>query len=798
MIKNYLKIALRNLIKHKAYSVINVAGLAIGITCCFLIISYVVNELQFERFHENRDRIYRVTTEVNFGGRTDFLAMGTVPLLPIMDDEIPEVEHSVRFSPERNVLISYENNRFQEPNFYFADSTLFEVFTFPLKQGDPNSVLSKPFTMVITEEMAQKYFSDDDPIGKVLKYENEHDFEVTGILQNIPPHTQLRGDFFASFSSKIAFETPDFQSWGRLGETYNYILLIKGANPSVVEEKIPGLLEKHVDPGMASIFTFHLQPLKRVYLHSDLMGELRPKGNIGYVYLFSAIAILILLIACINFMNLSTARSMHRAREVSLRKTFGANRQQIINQFLGESIAITSVSLLLSVALFELLLPVFNRFVEKELSTDYLHQIWMIPGLVVITMVVGLIAGSYPAFFLSRFQPVKILKSSTSTSSTKSLLRRTLVVFQFAISITLIVATSVVFSQLHFVKNTDLGFEMDHVVILQMDTPIVQQQYEPMKRELLQDPNIIDVAGAFSLPANGRLMKTGVTAEGLYPEKIPPMQAVSVDYDYVDVLGLEMVQGRNFSKEFSTDERQAVILNQTAVNTLGWQDPIGKQFSVPGECTIEHGDAYVIGVVKDFHLRSMRETIEPMFMFIKPSLYQLLAVRVKPQDISGALASIERIWGTYAGSTPFNYSFIEEDFDEMYRSEAKLSQIFTAFSLLAVFIGCLGLFGLTAFAAEQRTKEIGIRKVLGASVTNIVGLLSKEFVILVIAANVIAWPIAYYSMNKWLENFVYHIEMSVFTFVMAALIALVIAVGTMSFQAIRAALSNPVDALRYE
>jgi putative ABC transport system permease protein len=800
MLKNLLKIAFRNLFKHKAYTAINILGLSIGITCCFLIVLYVINELSFERFHEHRDQIYRATMEMNYGGQTMNIAAAMAPLGPALSEEFQEVIYSVRVYPEQNVLVSHGDTRFREEKFFFADSTLFDVFTFPLLVGNPKIALRDPYSVVITEEAASKYFGDEDPIGKVLTYENHYDFVVTGILQKIPPQTQIKADFFATFSSLYDIEGPSLDNWGRGGSAYTYFLLSPNADPTQLQERLPAMVQKYAGDFLASIFTIHIQPLKDIYLYSNLQAELDPNGDITYVYLFSAIAVLILLVACINFMNLTTARSIHRAREVGMRKTLGAQRSQLIRQFLGESFALTLISVLLAFAFLEISLPYFSRFLERDLTLSGPVSIWILPALIVTLLIVGLVSGSYPALYLSRYLPATILKSGATPKSSKSVLRRILVVFQFAVSIALMVATAVALSQMTYTKKKDLGFDKDHVVMLTANDPVVRQQYEPLRQELLKHPNVLSVSGALTAPASGQFIKRGVEAEGIPVEDIPVMFAIWADFDYIQTMGMQIVAGRDFSRQYPTDATEAYILNQTAIGALGWTDEeaLGKQFSLRGSSPEQQNQGRVIGVIKDFHLLSFHELIEPLFIKVDPRALSVVAVRIASNDISGTLKYLESTWNKFVPSNPFEYTFVDDNFAQFYRADQKFGQIFVIFSILAIVIACLGLFGLSAFAVEQRTKEIGIRKVLGASIANIIGHLSREFIILIVIANVIACPVAYYGMNKWLQNFAYHIDIRWVVFALAAMIALMVAVATMSVQTIRAALSNPVNSLRYE
>ncbi len=801
MLTNYLKIALRNLIRHKGYSFINIAGLAIGMAACLLIMLYVSDQLLYEQFHKNKDQIYRVVAELNFGGRIDKIAAIMGPLGPRLAEEYPEVVDAVRFSPAspgRNPVLSFGQDRYKEENFFFVDPSVFDVFTFPLIKGDPKTALKDPFSLVITEDIGAKYFGSADPMGKVLTLDDRHDFTVTGVLQNIPRHTQLKGEFMASFSSLDEIRGQEIQHWMAFGTVYNYIRVAEGFSVAEFEAKLPEFVKKNIGEQFVSSLKLNLQPLSKIFLHSDLLMELSPSGNIGYVYLFSALAALILLIASINFMNLATARSTHRAKEVSMRKVLGAYRFQLVKQFLGESIVFSLIALIFALALFEFIKPEFSSFLGQEMSIDYGRNFLILPGLIGLAIIVGALAGAYPAFFLARFKTLKILKGASPVSA-KSLLRKSLVVFQFAISIVLLIGTMVIYKQLDYVKNENLGFDKEHVMVIPMENREISQQYAGLKNELLQNPGVVNVSGAFSIPASGPVRKITIKAEGVSEEEPLPMQGVAADYDYLTTLGLEITAGRDFSKEFGTDASEAYILNQAAAKRLGWDDPIGREFAMPtGHQTGDLRSGQVIGVVKDFHMQSLRQKIEPLFIYIDPMMLSRLAVRIGPGNISETVASIEQTWQKFAPNTAFEFSFVDQNFAKLYRAEDKLGQLLTAFSLLAVFVACLGLFGLAAFSAEQRTKEIGIRKVLGASISGIVMLLSKEFVILILIANIFAFPLAWYAMDKWLQDFAYRISLGWGAFALAGFLAFAIALLTVSFQALKAAVANPVKAIGYE
>jgi putative ABC transport system permease protein len=761
-----------------------------------LILVYIIHETSYEDIHENREQIYRVASEVRFGGRISQVAAGMPPLGPALEQEYPEVLSAVRFWLIPGPLIAYEDNRFREEGFYFVDPAVFDIFTFPLTQGDPAKALEAPFSIVITEEMAKKYFGDENPLGKTLTYEYDYQFQVTGVLKNIPRNTQFQCHFMASISSLEQIEGESFQHWGRFGEPYTYLMLPKGADPTELEQKLPEFLQKYLGERFAANLTLWLQPLPDIYLHSNLVMEMEPQGNLEYVYIFSAIAVLILVIAGINFMNLTTARSVHRARETGMRKVLGAFRRQLIRQFLGESLIITGISVLLAMVLFELLLPEFNRLLERQVGIESLDRWLILAGIAGITLLVGIAAGSYPAFYLSRFHPIEILKGKSASSPGASLFRKILVMIQFTISIVLIVGTVVIYHQLHFVKNTDLGFDREHTLVIPLAEPSIQ--YHTLKNELLRHPGIVHVAGAAAVPAGEFVEMTGVLPEGASEDESFIMQAAAVDYDYVKTLGLELLAGRDFSEDIRTDATDAYILNETAVKKLGWENPIGKKLEIPSPRPEFSRSGQVIGVVKDFHMRSLHEKIDPLYMYVDTRRFRILGVRIRPENVSETIVYMEETWKKLTQASQFEYSFIDERFGELYRREQRLGELFTAFSLLAVLVACLGLFGLAAFAAEQRTKEIGIRKVLGASMSGLVGLLSKDFMKLVLIANIIAWPVAWYAMNKWLEEFAYRINIAWWIFALAGTLALLIALLTVSYQAIRAAVANPVKSLRHE
>ncbi len=801
MLKNYLKIAARNLLKHKAYSFINIAGLAMGMTCCILILLYVQHELSYDRFHQDAKRIYRIFWQSgNPQTRTPH------PMAQAMVSDFPEVKSAVSISPiwgpgltRPAISVKYGDKRFDEKGFYSADTTFFEVFSFPLIKGDPKTALRSPFSIVVTEEMARKYFGDEDPLGKVLTINNRTDLKVTGVLQNLPANAHFHFDFLLSYVLLKMRETGSYYEWEDFGH-YNYIVLSPDAEAKAVEAKIPDWFLKYNDwPAedatelKSGQVGFRLQPITDIHLHSHLKWELEPNSDIGYIYLFSATAVFILLIACINFMNLSTARSATRAREVGMRKVLGAFRLQLIGQFLGESMLLSMLALLLSLAAIELLLPFFNALSGRELAISYRDNPQLIIGVLGIVLLVGIVSGSYPAFFLSAFQPAKVFKNTTKLGAKSARFRQILVVAQFAVSIALIAGTGIVASQLDFLRNKKLGFDKDQVVVIPIKDGSLRNKYEAIKAELLQTPGALHATAVSNVPG-GRFNQNPIHWQS--EDDRQSVSQVRVDHDFFATLGIEMAAGRSFDRNLSTDIDSAFILNETAARLFDWDTAVGKTITWFDDDNTRRG--MIIGVAKDFHFQSLHQQIEPLLFHVLPSGFNYVLVKIGAGNIPRTLAGLEKKWTGFDPAHSFDYSFLNNDFDALYRAEERMQAIFGNFTLLAVFIACLGLFGLASFTIQQRTKEIGVRKVLGASVSQIVMILSKEFTRLVLIAFVVACPLAYLVMNGWLQNFAYRTEISINIFLLAGALGLIIAWLTVSYQALKAALANPVEALRYE
>jgi putative ABC transport system permease protein len=805
LVWNYFKVAFRKIKRQKGYSFINIAGLAIGMACCILILLWIQDELSFDRHHEKAKQIYRVGTQ--FGPSVDSRGAFTAPpMAEALVNEFPEVLQAVRldlWDEDINLLVSHDEKHFMEKGIIWADSSIFDVFTIPFVIGNPKTALTQPGTVVITEDTAQKYFGDEIPLGKTIKIESD-EYQITGVVENCPSNSHFQFNIIASLISEELSRDPEWD-----GHCYfTYIVLPDRYPPSQLEDKFPDFIKRHYGPefqeemgisleeyydGETRYYGYWLQPLLDIHLNADIGNA---KGDMTYVYVFSSIALFTLLIACINFMNLSTARSANRSKEVGLRKVAGSSKSQLVRQFLCESILLSFIALVIAIGIVELVLPAFRNLTSKQLELNLFSTWYILIGLFGIALFVGISAGSYPALFLSSFQPAAVLKGKLRAGTKSGWLRNGLVIFQFSISVIILLGTFVIYNQLKYVGNVQLGFDKEQIIVIHRASALGKQR-ESFKQELLQHSRILSISNTNSLP--GRHFDPNDHRLEGEPKKAYVLHTMYGDYDFVELLNLEMVTGRYFSKEIATDATSAVVINEAAVKKLGLADPIGKRFYK------EYGGAKkgefvaIIGVVKDFHFHSLHHEIHPMV--IRPLTGMrgsYTSIKIHPENIKGTLSTIEKTWKKFSGGQPFEYSFLDDDFNSLYKKEQKTGQIFAMFSILAILIACLGLFGLASFTAEQRTKEIGIRKVLGASASGIMFLLCKEFTKWVLLANIIAWPISYYAMNKWLQNFSFRISIGAEVFILPTLLVLVIAMVTISYQSIKAAVVNPIDSLRYE
>jgi ABC-type antimicrobial peptide transport system permease subunit len=789
LVFNYLKIAIRRMRKHKGHSFINIAGLAVGMAACILMLIWVQDELSYDRFHKNADRIYRINTEDTSGGKTFLLAGSPAPLGQTMVDELPEVMQSCRVQAgwtRWNLYLG--ENRFQEEFLAAVDPTFFEIFSFPFISGDPQTALEERYSIVLTQDLANKIFGDEDPMGKVVQL-NDADMVVTGIIENIPRNSHLHFTYAFPAINMTKWRESKLDKW-IYTQFATYVRIRKNANIADVNKKMMNIATQHLPKLKGRVY---LQPLKDIHLHSTgintWMLAYPNKGNIAYVYIFSLTAFCILILACINFMNLSTARYTTRAKEVGMRKVVGARRSDLIRQFLGESTMLTMIAMICAVLIAELMMPTFSQLAGKELGLIQSGNWQILVGLFAILMATSLISGSYPAIFLSSFQPVRAMKNIGQAGMTRGgAMRKILVVLQFTFTICLIICTAVIYLQIRFMQNKDLGYDTDHIISFAGYRGF-ESNYEGAKNELLQNPNILAVSRGFPPPA-GEWGTTEVDWEGKDPSLEVKIARGPCNYDYLEVFNLEIKEGRFFSSKFA-DDNQNWVLNETAIATMEMKDPIGKWFSLQDQ------KGAIIGILKDFHGSSLHNPIAPVAM--QPGRGFHMFVKHRPGYVADVLSFLKTKWNKFVGTDiPFRYEFIDENIKNWYQTENRVGKIFRNFTILTVFIACLGLFGLASFTAEQRTKEIGIRKILGANLSGLIILLVKEFSKWVLIANIVAWPAAYMIMRNWLKRFAYRTELGGEVFVISAVAALFIATITVSYQAVKAATANPVDSLRYE
>jgi len=813
MFKNYFIIALRNLRKQKGYSVINIFGLAIGIATCLMIAMYVTDELSYDRYTANASRIYRINTDIRFGGSTLHMTQTSDMMGQLLQKDYPQVEATARmYTSNGSQLIRKGNEFINEPRVAHVDSSFFNVFDLPSLEGNTKTALNEPNTVVINESTAKKYFHTVKALGKIVEVKNGQTttpYKVTAVIEDIPRQSHFNLDFM--FSMKNA----DYQ-WGRLTSHnfHTYLLLKPGTDPIAFQKNFDVYIDKYVLPSVRQFMNigsmdefkksgnnlaYTLMPITKIHLYSDYSFELNPTGNIQYIYIFSAVALFILILACINFMNLSTARSTSRAKEVGIRKVLGTERNALITQFLAESILTAFISLLIGLCVAWLLLPLFNDIAAKSLSMADLLSVKILPFIILMPVIVGVLAGGYPAFYLSGFKPIAVLKGHSNTGFRKSNLRSTLVVFQFAVSIMLIIGTIIVYSQLHYIQTARLGFDKDQVLVVN-DTYALDQNVQAFKNEVLGLPGVRSATVSSFLPVSSSSRSDNTYSKTPVPDPKSglDMQTWVVDYDYIQTMGMEIVQGRNFSRNFGNDSN-AIILTETTARMFDLKDPVGKMIYAPSNLPGDNSykPIEVIGIVKDFHFESLRQQIGPLSMRLGNST-GLTSFKVSAGQSADLIKKIGQKWKLLAPGMPFRYFFLNDSFNDMYRSEQRTGTIAIIFAVLAVVIACMGLFGLVTYMAEQRRKEIGIRKVLGASVNNMVLMLSKDFLRLVFIALIVAFPIAWWAMKTWLSDFEYRVQMTWWVFVFAGGIAILIAFLTVSTQAIKAALANPVTSLRSE
>jgi len=807
MFNNYLKIAIRNFVKHKGFSFINIFGLAIGVACCLMIILFVLDEISFDRYHEKADQVYRVGIN-GYINNSRFQGVVTCsPMAQTLVREYPEVKAATRLRNFGYPVFRYEDKVFSEERVFWVDKSFFDVFTVSFIKGDLKTALAEPNTIVLTRSMALKYFGEEDPLGKSLNADRQRDYLITGVVEDTPRNSHFHYDFLASLSTYDDSRSPVWVS----NNYYTYLVFQEGASPQLFEEKLIELVKKYVGPQIQAAagisleqffesggeWGYFIQPLTDIHLYSHYEFELGPNGDIAYVYIFSIIALGILLVACINFVNLSTARSVNRAREVAIRKTVGSMRGQLIRQFLAETTIMSFVAVFIALIIVQFVLPTFNNITGKELAIPYLENASTIPALLAIVLFIGILAGIYPAIFLASFNPAVVLKSETMGRTRKSNLRNVLVVFQFTVSIVLIAGTFIVNRQLKYIQNKNLGFNKDQVVVVKK-TDDLGNQIQTFKQELLKNARIMNASNTSTLIGqdfgNSAFRLAGETGEETHL-----LWTYFTDPHFVDTYQIEIASGRYFEEGRKADQ-QSVVINETAARELGLEDPIGEQIVAMGPTQEQSQTFTIIGVMKDFHFESLHFQIRSLIVLLygPNNRGRFVSVRINSEGIRETLAFLESTWLRFAGNQAFEYEFFDDHFAKIYKAEERTGQIFFAFSFLAIIIASLGLFGFAAFISEQRTKEIGIRKVLGATESKIILLLSKQFTKWVVLSNLLAWPIAYYFFHKWLQRFAFRQAISIWSFLLASIVVLTIALLTVSYQTIRAARSNPVDLLRYE
>jgi len=817
LLSNYLKIGLRKIRRQTLYSIINIAGLALGLACCAVIILYVTNELSYDTFHKDADRIYRVASHrISIVGEFKFVAT-PAPLGPELARSYPQVEQAVRVVPPyenaSHVLVVRGEKRFFENRIWFADEDIFQLFHTPFIQGNPQTALTNPYTVVITEEMAAKYFGEEAPLGKTLQIEIDYDtgsveirdFEVTGLIKNAPVNTHLKYDMFLSMETMRSNLSSFEEDWISPKAKYTYIKLAPETNVADFEEQIQQAATKYAQMYSERInrkldlYELFLQPVTKIHMFSHFSREIDPPGNWYYIYIYSIIAFLILLIGCLNFMNLSTALSTTRTKEVGLRKVVGAHRRQLIWQFLGESFLITIVAFVIAVGLTSLLLFPFNQMAGTKLSLTGLTQPVVLLSLFGLLIIVSIGSGVYPALILTSFNPVSVIQGKLAPTSRGAMVQKFLVVGQFAISIFLVICTLTVFKQLNFMKGRALGFNLEQKLLLRVKSNLnhLRRDYEAIKEDFLQNPSITGATISSSVPGDR-------TDSGYYLTSRPEdftnaarLKVITADYDFIPEYGIKMVAGRPFQKGTGSDENEAYVINLAGVKELGFSSPeeaLGKSFMAHYHRMTKR----IIGITDDFHYRGMQEAVEPLVMDIENSLFETITLSLRVENMNDLMRFIRSTWDEHFPGVPFEYSFLDENFDREYRYEDRMGKLLGIITTLGFIIACLGLFGLATFVARNRTKEIGIRKVLGASTANIVAMLSKKFILLVLVSIVIASPLAWYSMTTWLQDFAYRIDMSLFVFFVAAAGALAIALATVCIQGIRAAVANPANSLRNE
>jgi len=803
MIKNYFIAAIRNLIRQKGYFIINLLGLTIGLTACLLLTFYIIDELSYDRYHEKAEQIYRIGYDFERPNGDRVAQIVTEHMLKeSFESYFNQIESFVRIGWPQSYYVEYEDKKFYESKVSLVDKDFFDVFTFEWIAGNPKGALDEPFTIVITESVAKKFFGDENPINKTLHIMTnvgEATSRITGVIKDMPTNSHFHLNIMLSMgSAQNVLSHLELTDWGNMS-VYSYILIPENTSIESIQKKGKDFTKQM--RGVETSFNPDLliQPLLDIHLHSNASWELGNNGNYRNVILFSIIAIFILLIASINYMNLATARSAKRSLEVGMRKVLGAKKMNLVFQFLGEAIIMTFLSLILSLALADILMPAFNTIAGKEINIVWMNNMWIILLTFIIAIVIGVFSGSYPAFFLSSAKPLNALKKKSKNSASGSILRKVLVIFQFSISIILIVCTLIVFLQWSYMKNKPLGIDPSNIVLMRSPGT---KHYEAFKEELLKNPNITSITGSLKRPPYELSMYLSYKAEGVEYDGNKAIKLVPIEYDYFKTLKNKIVEGRSFDRNMSIDENSTFILNEAAIKEFGWDEPLGKMFETSivdpttGKWVPRKGQ--VVGVAEDFHFESVRNKIAPVVYLINHDMIYWLIIKINSSNTSETIEYIKEKWDDMNVETNYAPSFYNDDLDALYNAEERFFTLFVIFSGLAIAIACMGIFGLASYTAEQRTKEIGIRKVMGASVSGIIQLVNKEFLRLVLISNFVAWPVAFYFMREWLNNFTYRIDLTIWPFLISGILAIIIAIVSVSYQALKASRTNPIEALRYE
>lgn len=800
MFTNYLKIAWRNLLKKKGYSAINIGGLTIGMACFLMIMMYIQNELSYDNYHENKDRIYRVIHHFDKEGKASQV-WGNAPVGSMLKSDFSEVLETVQFSGRSDVLLSYKDRAFQENNCFFVDPTVFKVFSWPLVSGDSKTALEAPYSIVLTESIAKKYFGNENPIGKTIKggrtggRANEGTYTVTGVMKDIPSNSHFTFDVLMSMSSFSQSWATPFESWGYV-DFYTYFLSSEHFDINDFQTKIPDFIKKNVKLDEDNYYSISFESIKDAYLRSEVGRQPGVTGNLSNIYIFAIIGFFILIIACINFMNLATARSMERAKEVGIRKVIGADKKGLVYQFLGESLFMVAFAAIFAIGIVIVCLPWMGEITGKNFVYNDVFNRATMPLYIVTVIVTGILSGSYPAIILSGFKPINVLKGIFKTSPKGVNLRKSLVVFQFTLSIALIASTAIVYYQLDYLLNKNLGYDQEHMLVIDFNyDEQVLNKLEAVKNTFLTHPTVISASASRSVPG-GYFPGAGTQIETIEGDlSMQTLSLFEVDVDFVPHFGIEMAAGRPYSRDFPADTISSMVINEAAIKVYGYTKPseiIGKRFTQWGK------EGTIIGVIKDFNFQSLHQKVEPMALRFEPESSRYLTLKIQSQDLQSTIAQMRTVWSSVVPHRPFLYSFLNQSFNKQYEADIRFKTLFTLFSCLAILIACLGLLGLATYSAVQRTKEIGIRKVLGAETSSIIKLLSKDFVKLILIAIIIATPFSWYAMTKWLEVYAYRIEVNWWIFIASGCIALLIALLTVSFYAFKAAIQNPVKSLRTE